>query len=410
MLSAARSILPPAARGDGPPGGREAALAALLPMLHAARTAAGVGRGPPAAGSEPWPVRAWWATLTTDERDRAVASFPARVGRLAGLPAAVRGRANERVLDAELARLRSRRVLTGGDRRRLETCLVVRRQLDLVRARTDPVTRAALVAQLLVFRPGAFGGAGRVALAVGDVDEAGNVVVLVPGLGSGVRATLGGLTADATRLARGARRLAVSEQTAAVAWLGYDAPDLGDVASDAAAVAGADLLARDLLAVRASRDVPPHLTVVGHSYGSTTAGTALRDHATGTDDLVLVGSPGPNVETARELQVPKGHVFAGASSRDPVGYLDRFGADPTHEDFGAYRFRAEDPSRHPYRLDLDDHSKYFRAGSESLANIVAVVAGEYGALRPAAYRDEVWLLPDGLNSDPEADRDPTFVP
>ncbi len=125
---------------------------------------------------------------------------------------------------------------------------------------------------------------------------------------------------------------------------------------------------------------------------------------------MLVGSPGPNVETARDLQVPPGHVFTGASSRDPVGYLDRFGADPTHEDFGAYRFQAEDPTRHPFRLDLDDHSKYFHAKSESLANIVAVVVGDYGALRPAAYRHEVWLLPDGINSDPEADREPTLVP
>lgn len=410
VLTAARGVLPAGAPHGEPLGGHEAELAALLPMLRAARTAAGVGAGPPAAGSEPWLVRAWWAVLTGDERDRAVAAFPARVAGLAGLPAAVRGRANETVLDADLARLRAQRVLTADDRRWLDTCLVVRRQLDVVRAQADPVTRDRLVAQLLVFEPRAFGGEGRVALAVGDVDVADHVAFLVPGMGSEVRGTLGGLTADATRVVREARRAAVTARTAAVAWVGYDAPGLRDVDSDAAAEEGADLLAGDLLAVQAARDVLPHLTVVGHSYGSTTAGTALRDHATGADEAVLVGSPGPNVETARDLQVPPGHVFAGASSRDPVGYLDRFGADPTHEDFGAYRFQAEDPTRHPYRLDLDDHAKYFHAKTESLANIVAVVVGDYGALRPAAYRDEVWLLPDGINSDAEADREPTLVP
>ena len=46
-----------------------------------------------------------------------------------------------------------------------------------------------------------------------------------------------------------------------------------------------------------------------------TAGTALRDHVTGVDDAVLVGSPGPNVEHASALHVPAGHVFVGANSR-----------------------------------------------------------------------------------------------
>ncbi len=243
VLSAARGVLPAGALRGGPLGAHEADLAALLPMLHAARTAAGVGSGPPAAGSEPWLVRAWWASLTGDERERAVAGFPGHLGGLAGLPAAVRGRANEAALDADLARLRAQRVLTSDDQRWLDTCLVVRRQLDVVRAQTDPVTRARLVAQLLVFEPRAFGGEGRVALAVGDVDVADHVVFLVPGLGSEVRGTLGGLTADATRVAREARRAAVTARTAAVAWIGYDAPGVADVASAAAAEAGADLLA-----------------------------------------------------------------------------------------------------------------------------------------------------------------------
>ena len=62
-----------------------------------------------------------------------------------------------------------------------------------------------------------------------------------------------------------------------------------------------DLLAADVMAVQASRYVVPHLTVIGHSYGSTTTGTALRDHVTGVDDAVLVGSPGANVEHASRL-------------------------------------------------------------------------------------------------------------
>ena len=94
---------------------------------------------------------------------------------------------------------------------------------------------------------------------------------------------------------------------------------------------------------------------------------------------------------------------------DPVSYLDWFGADPTHRDFGAIRFRAEDVTRNGSRLDPADHSKYFDASSESLANVARVVVGDYPAVQPAEYRDEAWLRPDGINDDPEADREPTLV-
>lgn len=413
MLSAAADLVPSGARHLGPLGRHEADLAALLPLLDASRRAVGVSpsRGtPPSRDTPPVLVRAWWGSLTGDEQDRFVDSFAPVIGSLPGLPTAVRGRANEAALDADVAALRARGARSAEEQRRLDNCLEVRDQLARVRARTDPVSRESLVAQLLVFEPRAFAAAGRVAFAVGDLDRADHVAFIVPGLGSELRRSLAALTADATRVTTEARRASVSTRTATVAWMGYDAPGLGDVAFGGAAEEGADLLAADMLAVQAARDVMPHLTVVGHSYGSTTTGTALRDHATGADDAVLVGSPGPNVETARELGLPSGHVFVGASSRDPVSYLDRFGADPTHEDFGAYRFQAEDVTRNRYMLDVADHSKYFDPKSESLANIVRVVVGDYGALRPAAYRDEVWLLPDGINSDPEADRAPTLVP
>ena len=159
--------------------------------------------------------------------------------------------------------------------------------------------------------------------------------------------------------------------------------------------------------MQASRYVVPHLTVIGHSYGSTTTGTALRDHVTGVDDAVLVGSPGANVEHASDLHVPTGHVFVGASSRDPISYTDRFGLDPTHERFGAVRFQAEDVTRNSWRVDIDDHGKYFEVKTESLSNIVHIVVGDYDGIGLAAYRDEVPFLPDGINADPEADREPT---
>ncbi|HEX6936115.1 MAG TPA: alpha/beta hydrolase [Actinomycetes bacterium] len=410
LVAAAREVVPPGARGAGPLDAQEAALAAGLPLLAASRRAAGVGAGPPPLGTPPMLVRTWWGWLTPDERDRLVARSPAAVGALDGLPAGVRSRANERRLDQAVATLRATGAVTAEEQRQLDNCLLVRTLLELARSRPDPLTREPVTAQLLVFDPAAFAAEGRVAIAVGDLDTADHVAFLVPGLGSDVRGGMARLTDNALRVTTESRRASATTTTATVAWMGYDAPSLDNVAFDAAAESGADLLAADVLAVQASRDVLPHLTVIGHSYGSTTAGTALRDHVTGTDDAVLVGSPGPGVETAEELQVPDGHVFVGASSRDPVSYLDRFGADPTHEDFGAVRFQAEDLTRNTFMLDVADHSKYFEPKTESLSSIVHVVVGDYAAVRPAPYRAESWFLPDGINNDPEADREPTVVP
>jgi hypothetical protein len=409
VRGAASSVLPGGRVRGRPVAESEGVLAGLLPMLAASRSAAGVGDGLPLPGSPPGVVRAWWAALTPDEQQRTLTRHPAEVGSLDGLPGAVRTQANEQQLAADLAMLRAKNALSDDEQRWLRSCELVQQHLDRVRSDEDPFTLEPMTAQLLVFAPAAFGWEGRVAIVVGDVDTADNVAFLVPGLNSTVDSAMSTLTSNALRVTQDARRLSPYETTATVAWMGYDAPGFGNVAGDGAAADGATYLLDDVLAVQAVRVVQPHLTVVGHSYGSTTTGLMLRDHDSGTDDVVLIGSPGPGVEDAGDLRVPDGHVFVGASSRDPVSYLDRFGKDPTHESFGAIRFEAEDPTRNSWRLDLDDHSKYYNEGTESLANIVHVVTGDDGGVVRAPYRHEVWLLPDGINSDPETDRDPTTV-
>ena len=407
LTAAATSVLPVGAAAAGP-GDAEAVLTARLPLLAASRRLLGGPAGAlPPPGTPAGLVRAWWALLTVDEQDRMLAAEAAALGNLDGLPAGARSVANERVLAALLASLEGSTQLDDDDRRLLENCRAVRRQLDVTRRARDTLTLAPVVVQLLVFAPSAFGGEGRAAISVGDVDTADHVAFLVPGLGSTLRGSLPGLVGNAALIGRESRRVDSGAAVATVAWMGYDAPGLRNVAGDGAAEEGADLLAADVLAVQAAREVTPHLTVVGHSYGSTTTGTALRDHVTGVDEAVLVGSPGPNVEHASELHMPAGHVYVGASSRDPVSYLDRFGLDPTHESFGAVRFQAEDVTRNSWRVDIDDHSKYFEAKTESLANMISIVLGRYDEVDIAAYREEWPFLPDGIGADPEADREPT---
>ena len=393
----------------------EGRLAAALPLLAAAR---GGGRSVrPARRRWPEEVAAWWAMLTSDERRRLIVARPGLVGSLPGVPAAVRGAANEVLLQRDLRLLRRPHDLAGsvapvaGHRPwALGSALVVADALAAARTGRDPVTGRPVPASLLVYRPGAFGGQGRVAVAVGDLDRADHVAVLVPGLGSTVPGSVRGLTADAARLVDRARSDSPGDVTAVVAWTGYDAPTLARVASDASALAGGRLLAADLRGLEAARPTPPHLTAVGHSYGSTTVGAALRDHRTGVDDVVLLGSPGAGVDRAAALGLRAGHVWVGSASRDPVGYLDRFGTDPAHAEFGAVRFRAEDLARHPAALDLADHSRYYAPGGESLDNVVQVVVGDGADVRRAGHRGELPWAPDGIALDPEADRRPRAVP
>lgn len=407
LASLAWSVLPDGSRPGSSPADAEPLLVEALPLLAAQRSLLTDAAGIPVAGTAPGTVRQWWSLLTRDEQQRLITTSAASIGNLDGLPARVRSSANERVLDDLLAALRAKQYLDDAERRTLENCLAVRREIDRARWASHPRSRAGVVVQLLVFDPRAFAGDGRAAIAIGDVDTADHVAFLVPGLDASLRESLPGLVANADLLEHETGRVAFGTTTAAVAWLGYDAPSLRGVLSDDAAEAGADLLAADLMAVQASRYVMPHLTVIGHSYGSTTTATALRDYVTGVDEAVLVGSPGANVENVSALHVPAGHVFVGASSRDPVSYTDRFGLDPTHERFGAVRFQAEDVTRNSWRVDIDDHSKYFEPKTESMANIANIVVGQYAGVALAAYRDEVPFLPDGINADPEAHREPT---
>jgi pimeloyl-ACP methyl ester carboxylesterase len=67
------------------------------------------------------------------------------------------------------------------------------------------------------------------------------------------------------------------------------------------------------------------LTVIGHSYGATTVTKAAAAAPLDADNLVLLGSPGADVDSVTDLHlvgVPAGmigrHVYATASGADPV--------------------------------------------------------------------------------------------
>lgn len=330
----------------------------FLGLLAGALLAYGVRmRGLPAPGLAPAEVAAWWGSLTTQEQQTLEQTDPERVGRLDGVPVAVRDRANRVVL---------------------------------ARAVHDPAFDQLRVLGAVIAaasRPGAvlldldLSSSGRAAVAFGDLETADHVAVLVPGLNAHVAGALGGLVSSAQAL----RERALSKgagTVATLAWIGYDAPGWVAVASDDRAQRGAPALRSvlrgiDARAAATGRD--PHVTVSGHSYGSLVAGYALRER-TGADDLVTLGSPGVSVDRADQLWVRAPHVFVAEAGTDPVGDLGRFGADPSSDAFGARQVQTD--GRHdPFQERLSGigwHTHYYDRGTESLDNLALVTVGDLG--------------------------------
>jgi pimeloyl-ACP methyl ester carboxylesterase len=368
----------------------EAAEARAVAISVDGRVAAGLAVvvAPPAApvpdrGSTPAEVADWWAALPPHLRDRLLERQPALLGGLTGLPAGARDQANRRQLATLLPQLRA-------DRKRV-LATVPPVPIQLARA---AVLRSMLavaegvertLARLDVRRPPArlltldLAGSGRVAIALGDVDRARHVAVLVPGMGQDATRGVPGAVDRAVDLLTEAGRQS-AESTAVVAWVGYSAPGWQQVPFPARARSGGQLLAADLAALDAARagqaEDPAHVTLIGHSYGSTVVGAAMQSGPRRAGDLVLVGSPGVLAENVSRLGMPGRRVWVEETALDPVADLGAFGTDPGDRGFGATRMRTDPrPGLSPAEQLLRAHSRYFDPGSESLRNIARVVVG-----------------------------------
>ncbi|MBT2501513.1 alpha/beta hydrolase [Curtobacterium sp. ISL-83] len=365
-------------------------------------------------------VAAWWARLDTDERQVLATLAPSVVGNLEGVPYAVRDQANRAVLTAGLA---------------------------------DPATPPAQVAMLgqvresLVAGPGAptrslitldTRGSGRAAIAIGDLDTAADVTVVVPGMfftvtgqmadftatandlyseqatlaplaagvggvtgaGSGVeeepRTAAGAASCAAVRTAVGAGPCAGSRAAtgprgtasgiAVVAWMGYRTPDLSNILSLGLAETGATRLERAVDGLREIRgDDQPRLNVVAHSYGSTAALIALSSGRMQADSLTVLGSPGSAVRHASALAVPAGEVFVGGAHSDPIAGSGYFGTDPGSAQFGSTLLDlaggadAQDAGE-VFRRPVG-HNDYLKPGTASLHDVALVAIGRGDLVR-----------------------------
>ena len=248
----------------------------------------------------------------------------------------------------------------------------------------------------------------KAAVAQGDVDNAKHVSTFVPGIGTTVEGSLH----DYIRQSGNLRQAAADQgnmplkDVAVVSWLGYDAPgkpkfgNYGDIASPELAKEGSDRLAGFLTGMQASREHgagDAHMSLVGHSYGSTTSGMAATKVKSGViDDLVLFGSPGMGTFDPSDIHVDEKHRWvSGVPNGDwvqGVGPLVRgkigfggLGKNPmdddstfTHLSDDATGYEGYNHDAKPnkwWRFDTSNHNVYLEEGTETLQDIGRVVAG-----------------------------------
>jgi uncharacterized protein YukE len=355
---------------------------------------------PPTRGS-PADNATWWKSLSVLQHQQVLREHPDWIGNRDGVSFTDRDLANRALLTIDRERLVAERsrleavlagdrffgVLTNDDaalhqvKDKLASLGVIETSL------ASPGERQLLLLDLSQVRAQA-------AIANGNVETADNVAVFVPGMSSSVTDTMKDYDTEMRHMQQRAQLESIrahpvqAPTTATVTWVGYQTPELGldlaipskSVLFDDTAKKGAAALVPFLQGIRTSRDHDAHLTLLGHSYGSTTAGIALRQE-TGVDDAVFFGSPGLGTSDIRDLKLAPGHASYIEAPWDPVGDVGAFGRDPSWLSEVVHASAREstvvDPVTGEVRHfdEVSGHVSYLADNSTSQYNMSVVIAG-----------------------------------
>lgn len=365
-------------------------------IADAAPSPAGLRKDALAAKAHgPAAVLRWWKSLDRDERELLKTAYPGLIGAMNGIPIIDRHETNLSNLQRMKAELREAAKdggLTADEQR-------IKKNIQGVEKGLRVDTGADVSPFLMLFDPATEGGDGHAAIAFGNPEMADHVTVNVPGVNNDMKGFESVATTAANIQARAARRGAGS--VASIAWLGYDTPtgsDIGNMTSETEASKGAKSLTDFVAGLQAThRGDPAHMTVIGHSYGSTTVAKA-GSGSMRVDDIVLVGSPGAGSGNTHASDLHARHqVHVGSSDDDFVSRLGNRGSlglgnDPAHMDFGARRFAVQnsgDFSWSPVGLKegLDNHTGYFKTKSSSLDSIVRISVGQSSSVPQVPSRE-----------------------
>ncbi|MFG2848929.1 alpha/beta hydrolase [Kitasatospora sp. NPDC048296] len=375
----------------------------------------------PAAGTDPNSVKKWWDGLTDTERQKFIHDAPDRIGNLDGVPAATRDQANR--LNLTKAQTDLQKQLS--DLEKSEPPKVVGTQygtaqnpdhviweaerdaingklhgLKTLQDRVDmPVTSKDPRPFLLGLDAAAPNG--RAILALNDPDTADNVATFVPGTESKL-AGVGGTMDKAKEMYRSALLASPGSKVSTIAYVNYTAPQsampslvqpMPDASDEKYAKDAEKNLYNFQTGLRATHQgTPSHNTIIGHSYGSTVVGYAMRDKGLPVDSVIFAGSPGVGVEKAGDLNVDLANgtkmdpskVYAVKSSGDSIDTwttdpLDpdnynpasdddhlRFGRNPMNPAFGAQHLPSQNT----------DHDHYWIEKTPSWTAFGQVIAGK----------------------------------
>ncbi|MGW4688495.1 alpha/beta hydrolase [Streptomyces sp. NPDC004244] len=315
-------------------------------------------------GKNPQHSKEWWAGLDEEKRQFYLAAYPDRICALDGLPTPTRDEANRSALDLRLSDYALREGSLGyHDRYNYRNLTELKDRLE--KTDSGPANKQMYLLGFGTEKDG------RAIVALGNPDTARHTAVLVPGTDNQLD-NYGGQLNRIEKLQNAATNsTAPGEDVAVISWMDYDAPEIdGSVTTQGRAKAGEEDLRNFTHGLRSAHEGNRgHLTVIGHSYGSSMTGAA---DAGGTgldaDDIVVVGSPGLTVERADQLHVKPQHLWVGASGNDFVSNWTSgltLAVDPKDPAFGAQRMY----------VDTAGHSGYWDDGSQSLDNQGRIIAG-----------------------------------
>jgi hypothetical protein len=329
-------------------------------------------------------VSGWWSSLDPAATAAMENAAPQLVGNLDGIPVEVRDDANRVWLtqsiaerDASTARPGSRTLEAAAER---ELHMLGEVEVALGNAQSVP-SRSLLTVDPV--------GQGRAAIVLGDLATADYVTYLVPGMFFTIDGQINDWTDDAARiydeqvswlnLISETDPGEATKTVAVVAWMGYETPNLTNIASLDLAEKGRDALAATIQGLLSERGFDtPYISIIAHSYGTTTALMALTDYDFSIDALALVGSPGSAAQSVDELHVRDGNVFVGEAAWDPVPNTAFFGSDPGSASYGAHQMNVGggvDLITNEVLAASIGHNGYFGVGSESVRNLALIGIG-----------------------------------
>ncbi|GAB1819391.1 alpha/beta hydrolase [Herbidospora sp. RD11066] len=320
-------------------------------------------------------IAAFFAGLTPGQALAVALARASQVGARAGVPLELRFTANR-----HLVRQAHAEAIRVGDK-----------------AAADRYTRLLSPdRQLLLFDPR---GPGKIAEVKGDLATARSVGIMVPGTGSNLANYEAGSVKDLKAVNEAVGFFSGGE-SATIMWIGAELPpNVAAATLKSYADRGAPELRAFVEGLNLGDDVKT--TLIGHSYGSTLTGHAVRAGLK-ADNLVAVASPGWGVTWAAELQAPRTRLFAVRHPDDVISMVPPIddiaialgqippttvmghGSDPVFLAGVTRMSSGTDDQFLPIGVDFDAHSGYFgsnEAARTATGNVARVIVG----LEPITY-------------------------